>query len=158
MLPKKQASGFQVPKDYFSSLEDNVLTKITLTQFPKKSGFTTPEDYFSTINSKDFIIKNNSKPKVIKLANWKTISIATAVAAMLLVFFGLKNQMNPITIENVETVQLENYIFNTPFDIEELATMLEEDTFLTDNFSSFNVDNLEDYLLENTSIENLISE
>ena len=48
---KKQSSGFKVPKAYFDTFEDDVFSKLSVKEFPKKSGYKMPENYLETIEA-----------------------------------------------------------------------------------------------------------
>lgn len=66
-------SGFQVPKNYFDTIEDNVLAEIITSKFNKDSAnrnFKTPENYFETLE--DLVI---TKLKVQAYNHKKDISI-----------------------------------------------------------------------------------
>lgn len=156
-LHNKQETGFKVPKDYFNSFEESLKSKIAEERFPKKTGFKVPEDYFDTINSEKFIIKEKTG-KVISLYNWKTVSLVASVAAIMVILFNLKNTNNTLNFENIETAQIENYLINEQVDLEGFAMTLPEENLTLDTFLVLQEKNIEDYLLENATIENLIIE
>lgn len=156
-LHNKQETGFKAPKDYFNSFEESLKAIITTEQFPKESGFKVPESYFNAIDGEKFTSKEK-EVKIISLLNWKALSLVASVAAILIIMFGHKNNNNMLNFENIETVQIENYLLEEQISNEELAMNLQEETLTLDSFLELKEENIEDYLLENASIENLIIE
>ena len=74
-------TGFKVPEDYFNSLEDDILTEITLKEKVSNSGFRTPKDYFKTLE--DVIIEKVTEQKtskVISLFSKKNLIYASSIA------------------------------------------------------------------------------
>ena len=53
---KKYGSGFKTPKKYFDSIENEVLSKLTVENFPEKEGFHVPENYFKGVDDQVFEI------------------------------------------------------------------------------------------------------
>lgn len=51
---KKMGNGFKTPEGYFTDVEDSVLAKISLEEFPKKEGFELPADYFENVENTVF--------------------------------------------------------------------------------------------------------
>ena len=49
---KNQGHGFNVPKGYFDTIENDVFAKISTEKFPKKEGFAVAKDYFETFDNK----------------------------------------------------------------------------------------------------------
>lgn len=49
---QKLKNGFNVPKNYFKNVEDNVLSETYTKSFEKKSPFKTPDNYFDDIQNK----------------------------------------------------------------------------------------------------------
>ena len=151
----KQETGFKVPKDYFNSFEEDLKIKIASEQFPKSTGFKVPVGYFDTVKAENY---KEEKGKVISLFNWKSVSLVASVAAILIVFFNLKNSNPAINFETIETAQIESYLLEEQMDLEELAMILPEETLTLNTFLELEEENVEDYLLENATIENLIIE
>jgi len=61
---KKIGNGFKTPKGYFKDVEDSVLVKISLGEFPKKEGFDIPAGYFDNVENNIFdriTVDTNSK-------------------------------------------------------------------------------------------------
>ncbi len=154
-------TGFKVPKDYFENFEDMLLSEINLKESSKNTGFKVPEDYFKSLDSHiTEAIKKDNKPKVIKLFPWKKTAYATAVAASLILMLNVfYKQKDTITLDNIETASIENYLLNTDFQTTDMASLLTNEDL--DDFDSielnFQEESLEDYVFENSEIEDIIS-
>ena len=155
-------SGFKVPKDYFENFEDNFLDEMKLRDSINDSGFDVPKDYFESFDDKLFekIDIENQPQKVIQLSSKKIIYYLSGVAAavLLLFTFGLNfidNDKDDVSVELVQT-----YFDDSDMNAYELAELLDDSDFLEEDFSivetDFEEDNLEEYLLENSDIENII--
>ena len=161
-LHNKIKPGFKVPEDYFETFEDNFLNEIKLKNAVNDSGFELPEGYFETFD--EALLKNikaEIKPtKVIRFSRKKIIYYLSGVAAALLLLItlipGFSNKdNNDVSVELVQT-----YFDNSEMNAYELGELLLESEFLEEDFSiietNFEEDQLEDYLLENSDIENMI--
>jgi hypothetical protein len=61
---KVQGSGFNTPKGYFDTIENDVFSKLSLEKIPEKAGYSIPENYFDSIERNTFSkidIKSPSK-------------------------------------------------------------------------------------------------
>lgn len=131
-LDQAEKPGFDLPDSYFDTLENNILNRI----------------------------ENEDDTKVIKLFSRRNILYASGIAAAILILFNLSIFSESITIDDLETETVENYIINEGIDSYELAVLLSEDDLLEDELMEQNItdESLEDYLLENLDIEELIIE
>ncbi|WP_338359442.1 hypothetical protein [Yeosuana marina] len=160
-LNNMNKTGFKVPKDYFENFEDMLLSELKLKETSKNTGFKVPEDYFKSLDSHiTEAVKKDNKPKVIKLFTWKKASYATAIAASLILMFNVfYTQKNTLTLDNIETVSIENYLLNEDFQTTDMASLLTNEDL--DDFDSielnFQEESLEDYVFENSEIEDIIS-
>ena len=161
-LHKNINSGFKVPKDYFENFEDNFLNEIKLKEAINDSGFDVPKEYFESFDDKLFEkIKGDYQPvKVIRLSRKKVLYFISGAAAALLLLFTvvfnfIENDNDVVSVELVQT-----YFDDSEINAYELAELLDESDFLEEDFSiidtDFEEDNLEEYLLENSDIENII--
>lgn len=124
-------TGFKVPNDYFTTIENEILSKINAESRVKKTGFEVPETYFSkldgTILSK--IPRDKPKGKVLSLRK-KTVQVWLPAAAVLAVLITLwftlgkdtkTENWHEITGEDVKQWTTDNLIeFNT-YEITEMA-------------------------------------
>jgi hypothetical protein len=159
-----KSTGFKTPENYFNNLEEQILQSVKLQETLKASkhnGFKAPEHYFdaledSIINS---ISKEKEKPKVIRLSTKQRILYALSVAAAIIIMIAI---FAPYQLDfpdlNNETV--ENYIYQEVYSNEDLATLfsLDELNNITITDQEYTEESLKNYILENTSLEDLIIE
>ena len=153
-------TGFKVPKDYFGSLEDVILTDLKLKEKAPDSGYKVPDNYFDALENK---ITNALLPekevKVIKLFTWRKAAYVSSVAASLILMFNIFfNNTNKVTIENIETASIENYILNEDLESSEIASLFTDEDLsdvqlINDGYSS---ETLENYIFDNLEIEDII--
>ncbi len=160
-------TGFEVPKDYFSDLDDRILQNVKLDKAVEKvdvTGFNTPDNYFEnledTILSK---VNNENNTKVVSLFSKRNLVYISGVAAAILIMFGIFNKTsNIVDINNLDAELVENYILEENIDTYELAALLTEEEITTiDNEvfdETFIDETVEDYLIENTDIEVYINQ
>jgi len=48
-LNNTKQSGFKTPNNYFNTIEDQIMSQISLEKIDKNSGFKVPDNYFDTI-------------------------------------------------------------------------------------------------------------
>ena len=83
-------TGFKVPKDYFGSLEDAILTDLKLKEMAPETGYKVPENYFESLEHKiTNAIVPEKEVKVIKLFTWRKAAYVSAVAASLILMFNI---------------------------------------------------------------------
>ena len=160
---KKIHHGLQVPPSYFETLEDAIFIKIAEEKLPKVTGFKVPTTYFNSLE--DQLLSNcNAKktPKVISLTVKTYLSIAASVAAILLVALFVIFNKKTISIDSIQTSEIEAYVkagnleLNT-LDIAQLMTEEDIETLHIDAVS-FTEENLENYLLESINDTSLLTE
>ena len=153
-------TGFKVPKDYFGSLEDVILTDLKLKEKAPESGYKVPDNYFDALENKiTNAIVLEKEVKVIKLFTWRKAAYVSAVAASLILMFNVFfNNTNNVTIENIETASIENYILNEELETSEIASLFTDEDLsdvqlINDGYSS---ETLENYIFDNLEIEDII--
>ncbi|MCH7525768.1 MAG: hypothetical protein IIC74_12470 [Bacteroidetes bacterium] len=127
----------------------------------KNTGFKTPDNYFDAIE--DVIInkiETKNTTKVIPLFSRRNLIYASSIAAAVLLLFNLSIFDKEITWDSLDTQTVENYIINEGIDSYEIAALLFEDDLTEDLFiqNTITVESLETYILENTSIEDILIE
>jgi len=161
-LDNIKTSGFKTPKDYFSQVEEQILNDIHLKDKVSNSGFEVPDSYFESLEDTIFSkIKTESNTKVISLLSWRKLMYASAIAAAMVLMFNVYfNPSETVTFEDLQTVSIENYVEQEDFTSYELASLLTEDELNTGNFitTQLSEDSIENYLLDNATIEELITE
>ncbi|RSK39318.1 hypothetical protein [Mangrovimonas spongiae] len=153
--------GFSTPENYFDSFDAKLLQQLkeekALHQV-KDPGFKVPDYYFNEVDG--LIIKSVSKkPKVITMPLLKKTLYTTGIAASLLLAFSLFFNKNNISFDDVETTSLETYI-ESDFELQDFTTFTTNDDLDITSFSEvhFSEEHLENYILNNTPIEDLILE
>ena len=156
-----KTSGFKVPKDYFSNLDQQILSQVKLKDKVSNSGFEVPTDYFESFDERLINqLTEQKKSKVIALFNWKKVVSAAAVAACLILMFNLFSKpANELSFDTLEMASIESYLEDSDYTSYELSAMLSEENLTKDNFINNELDEelLEDYLLESITYEDLIS-
>ena len=158
-----KSTGYLVPKSYFNTFDEKLLAKLhqkNQLNSTKASPFTVPNGYFETVEQQILSKTLNNKAKT-PLLNKKVLFAAlTGIAASLifvLVIFNKPAEEAPIT-----TAMVTEYLQNTNLSTFDLAQLLYEAEFLDEDAviikAEFSEDHLEDYLLENTNIETLLTQ
>ena len=144
----REKGGFEVPKNYFESLEDGVLSKIIEENFQIKSssGFKTPENYLDSVENevitklKSEVLQNkkadnippnyfnsvennvlnkiNSERKIITLKRVTKIVAPIAIAASLLLVFMLNSTPKTTNFNSLDIAEIEQLIENGFVDID----------------------------------------
>jgi hypothetical protein len=155
--------GFKVPKDYFETLEDQIMSNIALdTQIPKAEtpGFDTPKGYFNTLEDNIFNkLETPQETKVIPLFKKRNILYFSSIAAVLLIMLAIFVNTDS---EELDYDLVENYIINEDVDVYELATLLTDEELnniqMEIRNSMYIEDDMESYLLDNINLEDLIEQ
>ena len=159
-----KSSGFKTPDHYLESFNDALLNKLNLNRSFKdlqNSGFKVPEGYFETFD--DNLVKaldSEKQVKVIPLLSWKKVAYVSAVAASIMLMVNLfNNNKNIPTFGDLETVLIEDYMAEEEFTNEDIASLATEDLTLDIFMDSHLIEsNLENYILDNTSVEDYLKE
>lgn len=153
-------TGFKAPKNYFGSLEDVILTDLKLKEKAPESGYKVPDNYFESLEHKiTYALVQKKEVKVIKLFTWRKAAYVSAVAASLILMFNIFfNNTNNVTIENIETASIENYIINEDLESSEIASLFTDEDLtdvqlINDGYSS---ETIENYIFDNLEIEDII--
>jgi hypothetical protein len=163
LTEKNGKSGMQIPDNYFDDIEDRIITSVSEKSLLEKTktGFNVSKDYFKTLE--DTIIQKieiKQQPKVVSLFSRRNLLYVSGIAAAVVILFSLNFSKKTITFENINLELAENYILDQGINSYELASLLNDEDIDTNNFISLDTygDDLENYLLENTDIEELIIE
>lgn len=152
--------GFTIPKDYFEQVEESVIHKVSSHPKVASAGFKTPDNYLENIDNEILNrIHVNKKTKVISI-NRNTIfrTLAYAVAASLLLFFGLKTLYPTDTNLNFDTLTIAQIEAWMEIEMVDINTYDIADTFADASFNlenSYSNEEILDYL-DHADIENLI--
>lgn len=151
----QQDSGFKVPQHYFEGLEDSILAEAKLKNLVSDSGFKTPEGYLD-----NFKVSVIEETKIISLARRKNILFISSIAAAVVLFFSLALfKSTPLSISDLETATVDNYILNET-EIGDLTTLFQDNELSETQFteSSLSDLSLESYLYNNSELEDLIQD
>lgn len=159
-----KTSGFKTPKDYFNTLEDSIMQSVKLDEQLdqlKDTGFKTPKSYFESIE--DTVLKNVShnqeEAKVISLFTKQQWIIVSSIAASIIFMLFILSPSNP-SFDSLKIETVENYIYQENYATEDLAALFSSeelsDVELTETI--YTEESLETYILNNTTIEDLITE
>ncbi|MFK7783051.1 hypothetical protein [Psychroserpens sp.] len=153
-----KSAGFKTPDNYFDSFDTKLKERLAEKESAlekETSGFKVPDNYFESFDDKVLKQIKDDKP-VIKLR--QSFYYIAGIAASLILLFSIfisNESADDISVEMVEA-----YFEDSDLDSYELAELLTEAEILEDDFiiseTNYNEDNLEDYLLENTDIEELL--
>lgn len=154
-----KTNGFRVPKDYFDSVENNIISDLKLKELNNNfSGFNLPTHYFDTLENNILNkISEEKTPKVIRLFTKKSIIYISGIAAAILLMFNLSIFDRKLTLDSFDSETVEDYILNENIESYEIAELLSEEDFLGDHFIEYNIDEqtVETYILDNLDIEDL---
>ncbi|MBG7613015.1 hypothetical protein IU405_12230 [Polaribacter sp. BAL334] len=147
-------SGFSVPTNYFTELEEAVFTEISTTSFPKETGFATPDDYFISLENRilDSISVTKKETTVIQFKNRIFKFIPYVAAASIALFITLNSfffkETTTFSLDSVSQNDIENWLDSKTFTNTEIANVL-GDEFLNLNdfsFAELKTETLEDYI------------
>lgn len=157
-------TGFKTPESYFESFDEKLFSALHMKNHvivPKKHGFKAPKNYFNTLDDK--VIKKthalSHKVRVIPVFKHKSVIYLSAIAAAILILFGISSTFNSTpSFKTLETQTVVNFIIDeniTPYDI---ALLLDDDELSQALYVEQTIENsaIEAYLLNNSDLETLI--
>ena len=163
-LHQIKSSGFKAPDGYLESFDELFLNKLNSDNPLKEnqiSGFKVPDQYFEAFDKKIIeVISDKKEVKVISFISWKKMAYVSGIAASILLMISLFNNNNSMpTFDNLETASIDNYIVEEDFTNEDIATLLSDDLTLNNFMDSHLIDdNLEEYILDNSSVEDYLKD
>ncbi|WP_420602160.1 hypothetical protein [Flagellimonas sp.] len=160
-MGKDRENNFKTPEGYFDNFHDRLMDKINQEEtgqessiIPKSDGFTAPDGYFDQLPKK-VLSKLDQEPKVVQLNPYKKFYYsAAAVAAVLLLYFGLNLNSKPdIDFEDLAEAEINAYFDGTDFDFSpyELAEVVDIEELTLDDVleNQLEDENILQYLDEN---------
>lgn len=156
-------TGFKTPDTYFDSFDDILLNQLKLDTHLKNktaSGFKAPKGYFENFDESILKQLHEETPKIITLSLWKKVAFVSGIAASLAILLTVFNTKDDVTFESLETASIETYIYEENMNTYDIASFLNEDDLVIENFVTTPItdESIESYLLDNTTIENLMIE
>ena len=160
------SSGFKIPENYFSQLDDELWLRIKITNSSPinsiEPGFSIPHDYFEDVEEKVLAhIKKKSKTQVRRLFNPKLVAVTTAVAASILLVLIIKSEAeNEISFADLSTEQVNQYVYNQEFANADFAQLYKENTTTTvsPELVQIGTESLADYIIKNYKTEDIIEQ
>lgn len=156
-------SGFKTPDEYFAAFDQRLFKKIEVQKelAPiSNSGYKVPDNYFENFDDKlQKRLKDDASPKVIKMGSWRNVAYISGIAASLVLLLTVfTKSQNDVSINKIETASIEEYLNGQNLNIYDIASFLNDEDLVLDNFvtNTFTDESLENYLLDNASIEDLI--
>lgn len=155
-----KSTGFKTPNQYFESFDAKLkhrLAEKELINDIDTSGFEVPEHYFDSVDDK-IIRKLKNDNAVITLKSRQSFYYFAGIAASLLLLFAI--YINYESTDDISAEMVKTYFQDSELDSYELAQLLSDAELLEEDFiiteTEYSEDNLEDYLLDNTDIEQLL--
>lgn len=176
-------SGFNVPEEYFDSLELHITTSVFLDSLPKENPFKTPDNYFDLVESSIIeIIENennsipenyfdtiednvfeqlNKQPKVYSL-NKKVLKlfapIAVAASVLFIFTFQFLSSNQDTNFTSLNTDEIELWLIDESFNLNtnELAYLYENTEIESLNIYDFYEENEVFDYLNDVDVESLI--
>ena len=154
-------SGFKTPDHYFDSFEAQLLKRMDneiIIGTIESPGFTVPKNYFDTIenNILETLEPKMEKP-VIQFKPRSTFYYFAGIAASFVLLFSLVFNNKALTFNTIDTVSIENYLYQEDYSTEEIATLFKFDEISELDFIDVTISDatINDYL-ENIDTEDFI--
>ena len=158
-------SGYKTPDAYFDTFDDRLFKKLDVQKdlaSISNAGYKVPDNYFENFGEKlQKQLKSDGDSKVIKLMSWRNAAYVSGIAASLVLMLTVfMTSQKDVSLSQIETASIEDYLNNENLNIYDIASLLNEEDLMLDNFVSYTLteESLENYLLNTTSIEDLINE
>lgn len=159
-----KSSGFKIPDGYLESVDESVFNKLKINsplENHQNSGFKVPDQYFETFDDKIMeTISSKKEVKVIPLMSWKKAIYVSGIAASIVLMVSLfNNYSHQPTFDSLEMALIEDYISEEGLTRDDMATLLNDDLSINNFMDSHLIDaNLEDYILDHSSVEDYLIE
>tara|TARA_R110002049_G_scaffold284681_1_gene465317 strand:+ start:864 stop:1370 length:507 start_codon:yes stop_codon:yes gene_type:complete len=157
-----KSSGFKTPNNYFESIDDQILDRlndIEIISAPETAGFMVPKDYFDSVETTILEkLESKSETPVIALKSRRTFYYVAGIAASFALLFSLVvNTNDTLSMDAIDTVSIENYLFQEDYSNDDLATLFTTDNISEADFIDITIsdDTLNEFL-ENVDTEDFI--
>ena len=154
-------TGFKTPEDYFNNFEDKLMDKLNSSNALSRinnPGFEVPNNYFENVENDIFNKVKEDDTPVIQLSSRRQLYYVAGIAASIILMLAIF--INKPFEEELSVEMVEIYLEDRDLSSYELAELLADSELLEDDFviteTSFEEDNLESYLLENSEIDLII--
>lgn len=164
-LKEIKSPGYKTPQNYFESVDSTIFTKLKEDKIiarPDSNAFKVPTDYFETLDGRIWSSLNKENTgKTIQLFSWKKVAYISGIAASFVLALNvLFNDDDTVTFGNIDTASIETYLMNEDINAYDMAPYLNTNEFNSENFvdTAINAADIEDYLLQNSDVERLITD
>ena len=150
----------------FDGIEDNLFSTLSENNLPKETSFNVPTDYFTNLEN-EILAKVSSEVKEVKVISLKDqvlrfapIAAAASIALFIALNTFIFNKNDAISFDNLADAEIENWLTNniTLIDSDELLTAFSdlnlENISIAEN--SYNNQEIEDYLLSKEATAQLL--
>lgn len=154
------SAGFDVPEQYFSSLKSNILAQTS--QLPSSAGFSTPDQYFQKLQAKIIAQTVDAAPVVIKETKvvrlWRSnmFRYVSAACFAIVAAFGLYLNQQQTYLPEQRIAEMENEQLLYDINEQDIIEHVQEN-FVNVNNNNVSQDELENYILNNYSQNDLSS-
>lgn len=146
----KARDSFKTPKNYFSELEDKIMTENTsLNQFKKESSYKVPQGYFEELPVK-IEGKLPKKGILIHLFNYKNFAYAASIALVVTLSLFMFNKQEVTEQPVVSNLLADNMVAYEELTVSDYFSEITEMDILTDGIV-FEEITLEDNTIDNTT-------
>ena len=160
-LHNVKSTGFKLPENYFDSFDNQLIERLSK-EAPingiTSSGYSVPEAYFNTVEERIISkITNDNKPIVRLKPNPKFYYISGIAASFVLLFSLVFNTKNTVTIDTIDTVAIESYLYLEDYSNDDLASLFKAGEISETDFIdvAINEETLNQYL-ESIDTEDLL--
>ena len=156
-----KSTGFKTPDHYFESFDnklfDSLHSKKTIENI-ESSGFVMPINYLETVEASILSKLETEKTPVLYLQTKRTFYYVAGIAASFILFFSLIfNTDDGLSIDAIDTVAIESYLYQEDYTNDELASLFNSSEISETDFIDVNIsDETLNQYLENIDTEDLI--
>ena len=162
-LHNVKSTGFKTPDNYLESFDDKLFERFNEKESIEgieTSGYTIPADYFDTTEANVFKkLDTEDKPVITFKPKAKFYYVAGIAASFLLLLSLFLNQKNAISIDTIDTVALESYLYQEDYTNDDLAVLFKSEDISETDFIDVTIsDETINQYLESLDTEDLILE
>jgi hypothetical protein len=154
---------FNVPDDYFDSLEERIVENVFLGIPKDASAFAVPPGYFTNLETEindRIVVPQPPKQPISLRTKWTWAAAIAACAALAVTVFSLRE--SAYDADTVTPLAIETYLHDhlVDYDTYDLTPLLSDRTLynLMDESAALSHENLTDYLLEHIDETTLLND
>lgn len=138
-----KSTGYKTPDNYFENFEVTLLEQLKENKLIKDidtSGFSVPDAYFDTVETNIITKLSETNKPVIPFKRSSKLYYISGIAASFVLFFGLVfSQQKAVDIEAIDTVAIENYLYQEDYSNDELASLFQTSEISDTDFIDVNI-------------------